>query len=144
MNAKLKRIVVILAVPVSLSALLGAIGLHYFRDSIASQGARHVDTKPAISLAAVNVSLPPGQSTFPPGPGADIANSNCVICHSTGMVLRQPPLTTNEWKIEIEKMRNAFGAPIPADQIDTLARYLNTINGRKPQARPSGVDNQAS
>jgi mono/diheme cytochrome c family protein len=135
---------VMLVVPASLSALLGAIGLHHFRNSIASQGARHVGTAPAVHLSAVNVSLPLGQSTFPPGPGADIANSNCVICHSTGMVLRQPPLTLSEWKTEIMKMRNAFGAPIPADQIDALARYLNTINGSKPQAGPSGVDNQAS
>ncbi|KWB64041.1 hypothetical protein WL37_20460 [Burkholderia ubonensis] len=144
MNAKPKRMALMLAVPVSLGALLGVVGRHYFPESIASQAARQAEIAPPVHLSALSVSLPPGQSTFPPGPGVDIANSNCVMCHSTGMVLRQPPLTTGEWKVEITKMRNAFGAPIPPDQIDALAHYLNSIDGRKPQAGPSGVDNQAS
>jgi mono/diheme cytochrome c family protein len=144
MNARLKRMAVMLMVPAALGALLGAIGQHYLRESIASQVGRQAQIAPVVHLATLSVSLPPGQSTFPPGPGVEIANSNCVMCHSTGMVLRQPPLTTDEWKTEIMKMRNAFGAPIPPDQIDALARYLNTVNGRKLQAGPSGVDNQAS
>jgi hypothetical protein len=61
-----------------------------------------------------------------------------------GMVLRQPALTVNEWRIEIRKMQSAFGAPIPADQVDALARYLGGINGRKSDSKPSTVDNQAS
>jgi hypothetical protein len=46
------------------------------------------------------------------------------------MVLRQPPLTQDEWTSEIEKMRNAFGAPLPADQVEPLAKYLHNIVGR--------------
>ncbi|KVV51451.1 hypothetical protein WT27_29585 [Burkholderia territorii] len=144
MNASPKRMALMLGVPVFLGALLGVVGRQYFPESIASQAARQAEIAPPVHLSALGVSLPAGQSTFPPGPGADIANSNCVMCHSTGMVLRQPPLTTGEWKVEITKMRNAFGAPVPTDQIDALARYLNGIDGRKPQAGPSGVDNQAS
>jgi len=60
------------------------------------------------------------------------------------MVLHQPPLTVDEWKIEIMKMRAAFGAPIPADQVDALAHYLGVVDGRKAEKGPSGVDNQAS
>jgi len=45
------------------------------------------------------------------------------------MVLRQPPLTEDVWRFEINKMRNAYGAPLPADQVDALARYLHSING---------------
>lgn len=144
MNASMKRMAVLLAVPVALGALLGVLGRHDLPESIAAQAARQDAIAPPVHLTALNVTLPPGQSTFPPGPGVDIANSNCVMCHSTGMVLRQPPLTTGEWKVEINKMRSAFGAPITPDQIDALAHYLNTIDGRKPQAGPSGVDNQAS
>ncbi|NHL69195.1 cytochrome c [Burkholderia ambifaria] len=144
MNARLKRMAVMLMVPVSVGALLGLVGRHYLPESIAAQAARQDAIAPPVHLSALNVTLPPGHSLFPPGPGADIANANCVMCHSTGMVLRQPPLTTSEWKVEITKMRNAFGAPISPDQIDALAHYLNAIDGRKPQAGPSGVDNQAS
>jgi hypothetical protein len=66
------------------------------------------------------------------------------MCHSTGMVLRQRPLTANERKTEIMKMRNAFGAPISVDQIDALARYLSTVNGRKSESGPSSVSSEAS
>ncbi|KVE30218.1 hypothetical protein WI93_08200 [Burkholderia vietnamiensis] len=144
MNARLKHMTAMLAAPVALGALLGLVGRHYLPESIAAQAARQEAIAPPVHLSALSVTLPPGQATFPPGPGAAIANANCVMCHSTGMVLRQPPLTTDEWKVEITKMHNAFGAPISPDQIDTLAHYLNGIDGRKPQAGPSGVDNQAS
>jgi hypothetical protein len=46
------------------------------------------------------------------------------------MVTRQPPLSFDAWKTEVEKMRAAYGAPLPADQIETVARYLATINGK--------------
>ena len=45
------------------------------------------------------------------------------------MVLRQPPLTKDQWRAEIVKMRTAFGALIPEDQIDALTEYLVRING---------------
>lgn len=144
MNAKLKRMALMLGAPIVLGAVAGLIGQHYLPESIAAQAARQAAIAPPVHLTVLNVTLPPGESAFPPGPGVEIANANCVMCHSTGMVLRQPPLTVGEWKTEIMKMRSAFGAPITPDQIDALARYLNTIDGRKPEAGPSGVDNQAS
>jgi mono/diheme cytochrome c family protein len=93
----------------------------------AGSGDRH------IRWAKVRVELPRSQAIFPPGDGADIANAQCLICHSAGMVLRQPALTREQWAAEIAKMRSDFGAPLPADQIDRLVTYLHQINGR-----PSG------
>jgi hypothetical protein len=82
--------------------------------------------KDAASLQwpIVRVELPAGDDTFPPGVGATIATSQCLICHSAGMVLQQPPLTKDEWRAEIVKMRSAYGAPLPDDQIDELSEYL--------------------
>jgi mono/diheme cytochrome c family protein len=89
--------------------------------------------------------MPTNYTAFPPGNGADIANGQCLICHSADMVLRQPPLTQDEWTGEINKMRNSFGAPLPADQVDALARYLQGINGRQQSPKsPSAVDGQGS
>jgi mono/diheme cytochrome c family protein len=89
----------------------------------------------APSAAALNhtvsVTLPDSQHVFPPGAGAEIANSQCMICHSAGMVTRQPPLSFGEWKAEINKMRTAYGAPIPAEQIEELATYLTGIRGKQ-------------
>ena len=81
--------------------------------------------------AIVRVELPASDETFPPGVGADIATSRCLICHSAGMVLRQPPLTKDEWRAEIVKMRSAYGAPMPDDQVDGLSEYLNSIGGQQ-------------
>jgi mono/diheme cytochrome c family protein len=81
--------------------------------------------------AIVRVKLPGADEPFPPGMGADIAISQCLICHSAGMVLTQPPLKKDEWRAEIMKMRSAYGAPIPDDQVDGLSEYLKNINGRQ-------------
>jgi mono/diheme cytochrome c family protein len=77
----------------------------------------------------VKVDLPVSNAYFPAGDGADVANAQCLICHSAGMVLRQPPLTQKEWTGEINKMRNSYGAPLPANQAEALAKYLFRING---------------
>jgi mono/diheme cytochrome c family protein len=81
--------------------------------------------------AIVRVALPENDEPFPPGIGADLAGSQCLICHSAGMVLTQPPLKKDEWRAEIMKMRSAYGAPIPDDQVDALSEYLKNINGRQ-------------
>ena len=78
----------------------------------------------------LTVDLPTSSALFPAGNGADIANGQCLICHSAGMALRQPPLTEDEWRGVINKMRNVYGAPIPAEQVDALAGYLHAIDGR--------------
>jgi mono/diheme cytochrome c family protein len=80
--------------------------------------------------AIVRVELPTNDEPFPPGIGADIASSQCLICHSSGMVLTQPPLKKDEWRAEITKMRTAYGAPIPEDQVDALSEYLKNIGAR--------------
>jgi mono/diheme cytochrome c family protein len=86
---------------------------------------------PSQRWTVVRVELPASDESFPPGAGAEIANSQCQICHSAGMVLTQPPLKKAEWRAEIMKMRSSYGAPIPEDQIDGLADYLENINGRE-------------
>ncbi|MDB6045177.1 MAG: cccA [Gammaproteobacteria bacterium] len=75
----------------------------------------------------VTVELPTSNALFPGGDGQPIANSQCLICHSAGMVLRQPTRTQAQWKETINKMRSAYGAPIDAGQIDTLATYLTRV-----------------
>lgn len=87
---------------------------------------------PAPKLTVVNVHLPVSTAVFPAGEGAPIANSQCLICHSTEMVLFQPRRTQAQWTETIKKMRAAYGAPIPAEQVDALAVYLATVISREP------------
>jgi mono/diheme cytochrome c family protein len=144
MNTKLSRIAAVWAAPVLLGAVAAVVGSHYLPESIAAQAGRQAELVPPVRFTVLNVTLPSGSTAFPPGKGSEIANANCVMCHSTGMVLRQPALTVNEWTTEINKMRSAFGAPIPAEQVDELAHYLGVVNGRKSGSGPSAVDKQAS
>jgi cytochrome c5 len=75
----------------------------------------------------VSVQLPPSATPFPAGEGAVIANSQCLICHSASMVLTQPAMTPAQWQAIINKMRTAYGAPLPAAQIDVLSAYLSKL-----------------
>ena len=88
-------------------------------------------TAPTRQWAIVRIELPASDEPFPAGTGADIASSQCLICHSAGMILTQPPLKKDEWRAEIVKMRSVYGAPIPDDQVDGLLEYLTAINGRQ-------------
>jgi hypothetical protein len=142
MNTSLRNLVLISAVPVLLGIVLAA-GLTWPRTVNSEPTAKEAAKGPIRKWTKVSVDLPVSQVSFPPGNGSVIANAYCLICHSAGMVLRQPPLTQDEWTIEINKMRNAFGAPLPADQVEPLAKYLRSINGQSTKG-PSAVDGQAS
>ncbi|RDS86105.1 cytochrome c [Dyella psychrodurans] len=91
----------------------------------ASMAQEHQSTP--VAIHSVSVELPSSTATFPAGAGSDIAGK-CLICHSAGMVLRQPALTQSEWKTEINRMRNAYGAPILDSEVEALSAYLTKVN----------------
>ena len=129
-SIRLRAIALIWAVPI-LFGIAFATGLVWL-------------STPHSTWAKVAVDLPTSGTLFPAGNGADIASAQCLICHSAGMVLRQPPLTQDEWAGEINKMRNSFGAPMPADQVEVLAKYLRGIQGSQSPSGPSILDAQGS
>lgn len=75
--------------------------------------------------------LPLDEPQFRKGPGAEIAVGNCVICHSADYVSMQPPLDSGGWTAIVQKMREKYGAPLPAQQVDTVVNYLVTAYGKK-------------
>ncbi len=147
MNTSLRSFALIWSVPVLLGIALAA-GLAWPRtvdsEPAGKEAAKETAKGPVQKWVKVSVDLPVSQISFPPGNGSVIANAYCLICHSAGMVLRQPPLTQDEWTGEINKMRNSFGAPLPADQVEALAKYLRSINGRASSGKQIGVDGQGS
>ena len=142
MNTSRPNLALISAVPMVLAIALGT-GLTWPRTVNCKPAAKEVVKGSVPKWVKVSVDLPASQVSFPPGNGSVIANAYCLICHSAGMVLRQPPLTQDEWTAEINKMRNAFGAPLPADQVEALAKYLRSINGQSTKG-PTAVDGQGS
>jgi mono/diheme cytochrome c family protein len=136
-----RGIALISAIPILLGIALAA-SLTWTGTVDSAPAAKEAVNGPVKKWTKVSVELPASQTSFPPGDGAVIANAQCLICHSAGMVLRQPPLTQDEWVGEINKMRNAYGASLPADQVDALAKYLHGINDGQSAKGPSAVDGQ--
>jgi len=81
----------------------------------------------------LRIELPNETATLKLGPGADVANGHCLVCHSAEYITTQPrdkPLAF--WKAEVEKMKKVYGAPVPDDQIDPIAAYLARNYGLTP------------
>ena len=72
----------------------------------------------------IRITLPPETGVFKPGPGSEVANGQCLPCHSVEYVTMQPPMPRAFWAASVKKMREKFGANIPEDQADQLVNYL--------------------
>jgi len=89
------------------------------------------EAQSALVLKSITVTLPDNSDMFPPGPGAEVANNNCLACHSVGMVMNQPILSKAAWEAEVNKMRNVFKAPVEASDVGAITDYLVSIKGPK-------------
>lgn len=68
------------------------------------------------------------------GPGKDKVGQ-CVACHSLDYIqMNAPFLDKAGWTASINKMINAFGAPIAKEDVDAIATYLAENYG-KPAAK---------
>ena len=80
-----------------------------------------------VTLRSVKVDLPDSDRNFE-GPGADVVNTNCLACHSAGMVLTQPRLPRAVWQAEVDKMRSTYKAPIAAEDVSAIVDYLAKLS----------------
>jgi sulfite dehydrogenase len=90
-----------------------------------------------LGLAAagpLKIELPPETASFKQAPGADIANGQCLICHSVEYVTSQPPLPQATWAAEVKKMREKYGAALPEEQVEPLVAYLTATYGPQTNA----------
>ena len=86
----------------------------------------------AVTLKKESITLPESTRVLPGnGPGAQAANSYCLMCHSAGMVMNQPDLSRDDWLAEVNKMKNVMKAPVPEDQVSVIVDYLYGIKGKK-------------
>ena len=68
-------------------------------------------------------------------PGREKA-AQCGACHSLDYIrMNSRFLDLTGWTAVVNKMIKAFGAPIPQDDVDAIARYLAEQYG-KPAATP--------
>jgi hypothetical protein len=83
-----------------------------------------------FELKSVKIDLPDSDKMFP-GPGSDAINNNCLACHSAGMVLNQPELSRQAWAAEVNKMINAYKAPVAPEDVGAIVDYLSSRKGTK-------------
>jgi hypothetical protein len=79
---------------------------------------------PNPSIVTKRLSLPPETATFKPGPGSEAAMQNCLLCHSVDYISTQPPMTRAAWTATVVKMREKYGAPFGANQVEKVVDYL--------------------
>jgi cytochrome c551/c552 len=72
----------------------------------------------------VKIELPPETAVYKSAPGADLANAQCLTCHSADYASSQPPMPAKFWKGAVDKMIAKYGAPIPTNQVDQIVDYL--------------------
>src|SRR6185312_8180471 len=89
--------------------------------------------------AEKTVTLPQETATLKPGPGAELVTSQCLLCHSADYISTQPRLTRSQWKAEVTKMQQKYGAPIPTNNIEALTEYLTKNYGRENSGSQTGT-----
>jgi len=78
---------------------------------------------------ALDIKLPPETMAFKQDVGAEIANGQCLTCHSVEYVVIQPPMQRAFWKAEVQKMQQKYAAPIPDNQVEAVVDYLTKNYG---------------
>lgn len=69
-----------------------------------------------------------------PGPGRDATAASCATCHTPGYIrMNSVFLTPDQWKAEVTKMRNTFGAPIDDHTAREIIAYLGTNYAAPPK-----------
>jgi mono/diheme cytochrome c family protein len=88
----------------------------------------------------VKFELPRETETFKPGNGFEIANAQCLICHSADYVAIQPPMSRAFWKGSVQKMQQKYGAIIPDEQVEPLVGYWSRPGTEKSdREEPAGT-----
>ncbi|HUS36316.1 MAG TPA: cytochrome c [Verrucomicrobiae bacterium] len=68
--------------------------------------------------------LPEERIVVPPGPGSELVSTQCITCHSPDYMAIQPSLNRATWTATVTKMKDKYGAPIPAEQVEAVVNYL--------------------
>jgi mono/diheme cytochrome c family protein len=80
-----------------------------------------------IKLRSVGFEIPSTGRAFPPGPNLEAMNTNCMSCHTPGMILNQPKLTAAEWTGEVNKMIHVYKAPVEESEVPAIVAYLAAL-----------------
>lgn len=97
-----------------------------------------------VTAAPLKIELPPETVAFKSAPGAEIANGQCLVCHSVDYVVMQPPMGRPFWAAEVKKMREKYGAQMPDDVVEPVVNYLTHAYGVESNALASATTRVSS
>jgi len=87
----------------------------------------------ALLLAAGVAGAQESKVQLKDGPGRDKVNA-CLACHSLDYIqMNSRFLDKAGWTASVNKMINAFGAPIAKEDVEPIATYLAQNYGKPPQ-----------
>jgi mono/diheme cytochrome c family protein len=87
----------------------------------------------AATAKPIQYELPEETAELAPGPGQEVAQANCVACHSADYISTQPRNLrdpTAFWMAEVTKMRHSYGAPVEESDVQAIVNYLASAYGR--------------
>jgi cytochrome c553 len=91
-----------------------------------------------LFAAEVTITLPAETGTYKNAPGIELAQANCLMCHSTEYVSTQPPMARKFWEATVKKMKDKYGAPIQEAQMAALTDYFTSSYGQTAKTEPAG------
>lgn len=72
------------------------------------------------------------QVELKPGPGKEVTEANCSVCHSADYIqMNSPFLDRESWQKTVSKMITAYGAPISEPDAAAIVAYLSNVYGAK-------------
>ncbi|MDB5635402.1 MAG: streptogramin lyase, partial [Bradyrhizobium sp.] len=92
-------------------------------------------TRVILTAGLLSAAFPAWGQQLPDGPGKELAEANCNICH-TLLSRVGAGYTPQGWTTVLRMMVNQ-GAAVPADQIEPLKAYL--IKSFPEKGKPAGV-----
>ncbi len=82
-------------------------------------------------LAAAPVLAQESQLRLSDGPGRQLVEANCVMCHSLDYVpMNSPFLDRKGWEVSVNKMIKVMGAPIAEADAQKIVDYLAAQYGK--------------
>jgi hypothetical protein len=119
--------------------LLGSLVAYYaVRGNVPPTEPPPLAVTPLVTTGpVVSVTMPHADPELPPGPYREKVQVTCTVCHSTQLILNQPPFPKKKWLESVHKMVTTYGAPIRPEEGKSLTQqeseiveYLTTIRGK--------------
>ncbi len=80
-----------------------------------------------VGAKPMSYDLPEETAALKPGPNVELAQGNCMGCHSVDYIITQPrgpQFKKDFWQAEVTKMIKVYGAPIDDSDASKIVDYL--------------------